>query len=182
MQPEFIAADLEALFRETLGTKWHTELRGGALEPLYLPAEGARPAQIHYTRDYFRSALHEVAHWCIAGTHRRQRVDFGYWYQPDGRDDTAQVDFQRVEQAPQALEWIFCAACAHPFCVSLDNLSGEAAPAAPFERLVRRRAIAWLAPGAMPARAALWASALCRHYRQSELLDEAALEQVFRPL
>ena len=70
-------------------------------------------------------ALHEVAHWCVAGPRRRCLDDYGYWYAPDGRDAAAQAEFLRVEVRPQALEALFCAACNHPFRVSLDNLDGD---------------------------------------------------------
>ena len=115
------AQDLEALFAQTFAAQYNTVLCGGAEEPLYQP--GA-PHRIVYTRDYFRSALHEVAHWCVAGEKRRQLPDYGYWYAPDGRDAAQQRAFEQVEVRPQALELLFCEACGHPFSVSLDNLEG----------------------------------------------------------
>ncbi len=47
---------------------YRTRLCGGAEEPLYRPAgaEGGHHSII-FTRDYLSSALHEIAHWCIAG-------------------------------------------------------------------------------------------------------------------
>lgn len=182
MQSQFNATDLEAIFRHLFGERWLVRLEGGAEEPFYVPPENERPAVIHYTRDYFRSALHEVAHWCIAGRRRRTLPDFGYWYQPDGRDSNAQAAFLRVEEKPQALELIFCAACDHPFSISLDNLSGQSMPVAPFEDAVWARAAAWLGEGGLPQRAALWAEALRDHYRPDEPLDRASLQSVFRSL
>lgn len=178
----FHAKDLEALFSASLGAVWNTVLRGGAEEPFYAPASGRHPAVVHYTRDYFRSALHEVAHWCIAGKRRRQLPDFGYWYAPDGRDADTQAAFLWVEEKPQALEWLFCAACGHSFCVSLDNLSGEPGEAAPFEQAVRRRAVNWLNDGTLPPRAGQWVQVLATHYGRTGGLDENALNAVFRPL
>ena len=110
------ATDLETLFRDTFFERHHTVLEGGFEEPVYLagtPVAG-EPARIRYTRDYFRSALHEVAHWCVAGPRRRRLDDYGYWYAPDGRDAAAQAEFLRVEVRPQALEALFCAACRSP--------------------------------------------------------------------
>lgn len=40
------------------------------------------------------------------GEKRRQLVDFGYWYAPDGRSAEQQELFQAVEVKPQAMEWI----------------------------------------------------------------------------
>ncbi|MBZ2187511.1 elongation factor P hydroxylase [Alcanivorax sp. JB21] len=121
VEPVHRAQDLEALFAQTFAAHYNTVLCGGAEEPLYQP--GA-PHRIVYTRDYFRSALHEVAHWCVAGEKRRQLPDYGYWYAPDGRDAVQQQAFEQVEVRPQALELLFCEACGHPFSVSLDNLEG----------------------------------------------------------
>ncbi len=80
---------------------------------------------IWYRHDYFSSALHEVAHWCIAGKKRRTQIEYGYWYAPDGRNLQQQKAFQQVEVKPQAIEMAFSLACRRPFRVSLDNLNGE---------------------------------------------------------
>ena len=53
--------------------------------------------RIVFTHDYFASALHEVAHWCVAGPERRRLTDYGYWYAPDGRTEKQQMEFERVE-------------------------------------------------------------------------------------
>jgi len=47
----------------------HTKLVGGASEPLYEP--GKQEARVYFREDYASSALHEIAHWCIAGADRR---------------------------------------------------------------------------------------------------------------
>ncbi|HAB08005.1 MAG TPA: ATPase, partial [Alcanivorax sp.] len=121
-------------------------------------------ARIRYTRDYFRSALHEVAHWCVAGPRRRRLDDYGYWYAPDGRDAAAQAEFLRVEVRPQALEALFCAACNHPFRVSLDNLDGDPGDEARFAADVQALAERLHRDGP-PPRARLWLDALTRFYR-----------------
>lgn len=102
-----------------------TVLVAGAEEPLYEPWVADRPARIHFRADYRSSALHEVAHWCIAGAQRRRQVDFGYWYAPDGRDADQQAAFERVEVRPQAVEWFLHLACGSRFHLSLDNLDGQ---------------------------------------------------------
>ena len=98
---------LEQVFMRCFGSSLCTRLQGGAAEPLYQPAtlEGDYHV-LYYRADYFASALHEVAHWCIAGEIRRQQTDFGYWYAPDGRSPAQQRAFERVECRPQALEWM----------------------------------------------------------------------------
>ena len=113
---------LTALFNRLFSDAENTELEGGADEPLYEPANDAAPAKIYFRADYAASALHEVAHWCIAGAERRGLVDYGYWYSPDGRDADAQRRFLQVESRPQALEWAFSQACGRDFRLSLDNL------------------------------------------------------------
>lgn len=122
------AARLEILFNRCFSTTCRTVLCGGAEEPLYTPATAYTAACIAYREDFVASALHEVAHWCIAGKARLQQVDYGYWYAPDGRSPSEQVAFERVEARPQALEWIFAQSCGAPFRLSLDNLCGDIGP------------------------------------------------------
>lgn len=115
--------DLQSIFAACFSTKYHTILLGDAHEPLYTPGASSGEAHtIFYRYDYFSSALHEVAHWCIAGEQRRQQSDYGYWYSPDGRNPQQQFEFESVEAKPQALEWAFSMACGIDFKVSIDNL------------------------------------------------------------
>ena len=101
---------------------YNTRLVGGFSEPFYKAPIGDSLAEVQFTRDYERSALHELAHWCIAGEARRRMDDYGYWYEPDGRTDSQQASFFAVEVKPQALEKHFCHALNVPFDVSVDNL------------------------------------------------------------
>lgn len=99
------------------------EIRGGASEPLYLPArEGAR-AQLFYRENFTASLLHEISHWCLAGPLRREKVDFGYTYLAGPRSKTEQVKFFSYEVKPQALEWIFAEAAGLEFEFSVDDFS-----------------------------------------------------------
>ena len=116
---------IAAVFDRCFAGDYRTQLCGGAEEPLYVPA--GSQGELHtvwYREDFARSALHEAAHWCIAGDARRQLDDYGYWYEPDGRNEVQQREFERVESRPQALEWFFAMAAGLPFRVSIDNLSG----------------------------------------------------------
>lgn len=122
--PDALVTTFDACFRDE-----HTVLRGGFPEPEYLPWRAGRPAELRFRDDHLASALHETAHWCIAGRARRRRYDFGYWYAPDGRDAATQARFLQVEVRPQALEWYLHAACGSRFHLSLDNLDGDAAAA-----------------------------------------------------
>ena len=104
--------------------EYHTILKPGADEPFYQASQDGNPATIFSTHDYFSSALHEIAHWCIAGEKRRKLNDYGYWYEPDGRSLQQQALFFEVEAKPQALEWAFSLAAGIPFRISVDNLDG----------------------------------------------------------
>lgn len=174
MQPEkqqsYQADDLIGLFAQCFAATEQTRLVSGGQEPYYLPATRQRPYhQIVFTQHYFRSALHEVAHWCVAGKVRRQLFDYGYWYQPDGRNAGEQAAFMQVEVYPQALEWLFCLSCGHSFEVSLDNLhSTEPPDRLSFTRRVVKRAQELLAVG-LPPRAQQFCQALQRHWGQPEL-------------
>lgn len=117
--------DLIRLFNDEFLSSHNTILVRGEDEPIYLPADAEHSQhRIIFAHGYFASALHEVAHWCIAGLERRLQVDYGYWYRPDGRTAAEQVEFERVEARPQALEWAFAIAANFRFNVSADNLSG----------------------------------------------------------
>ena len=59
---------------------------------------------------------------------RRLLEDFGYWYEPDGRTEAVQAEFEKVEIRPQAYEWILALSAGFPFNVSCDNLHGDFEP------------------------------------------------------
>jgi len=99
-----------------------TVMIGGASEPLYVPASEGQPARLFYREDFAASALHEAAHWCIAGSGRRGQVDFGYVYVPPPRDAQAQHQFFAAEIRTQALESLFAQAAGVKFRASADNL------------------------------------------------------------
>lgn len=147
---------LEQIFDGLFAERLNTVLRGGAEEPLYRPGE---PNLILYREDYFASALHEVAHWCVAGPERRRLPDFGYWYEPDGRTAAQQALFERVEVKPQALEWVFADACGWGFVLSADNVDGGCGPSDGFAEAVAAEKARLLAEG-LPARAGRFCEAL----------------------
>lgn len=153
--------DLERVFRDCFLVDYQTILIGGGHEPLYLPSSDPKRAPHHviYREDYFASALHEVAHWCLAGVDRRTREDYGYWYSPDGRSAEEQSAFERVEVGPQALEWLFSETCEFPFHLSADNLTLGVGSSRRFESEVEARKRHYGNRG-LPARAALYRSAL----------------------
>jgi elongation factor P hydroxylase len=158
MEPD--ARILERIFADCFAAGFRTVLVGGGEEPLYVPsADPGLPHRIVYREDYFASALHEVAHWCLAGDTRRQLEDYGYWYAPDGRDSEQQAAFERVESRPQALEWIFSDACAFPFTLSADNLEAGFGPSGSFRKAVERQRERLLSAG-LPPRARRFRGAL----------------------
>jgi elongation factor P hydroxylase len=155
------ARALEPLFAACFEATHRTILVGGAVEPLYLPSPDPerRPHRILYREDFFASALHEVAHWCLAGRRRRTLEDYGYWYVPDGRDARQQAAFEEAEARPQALEWIFSEACGFEFHLSADNLGGGFGPSERFAGLVGEHKARYL-DGALPRRARVFRQAL----------------------
>jgi elongation factor P hydroxylase len=148
-------------FHSCFFLEYHTCLRGGFDEPLYVPCRGEKPAEIRFRRDYVSSALHEVAHWCIAGKKRRLLQDFGYWYEPDGRNPQQQQAFVQVEAKPQAIEWWFHQAIGRRFHLSFDNLSGESIDPMPFAQAVVAQALDYSVNG-LPLRADKYVVALSR--------------------
>ena len=155
---------LARCFNVGVGSRHATRLLGGAREPLYLPPGSRGPgsqAIIRYTHDYPASVLHEVAHWCIAGRHRRTLMDYGYWYQPPPRDPIARSAFIIAEVRVQVLESIFTAECGLAFAVSLDDPGAADGRQAEFGALVRQRA-ALVAEVGVPPRAAEFVASLRR--------------------
>ena len=173
LAPVHRSVDLETLFKQCFYKDYQTLLIGGADEPLYRPAISAdKPHCLFYRADYFASALHEIAHWCIAGVERRQQEDWGYWYCPDGRSPEQQRDFESVEVKPQALEWLFSLAAGAPFRISSDNLLGSCARAEEgdaFSNAVAAQVQSYR-QGALPSRAQHFVLALSEHYGTADAL------------
>lgn len=161
VSPQLDAQALIALFNRQFGDAFRTQLFGGAAEPLYQPAMAEHDYhRLYFRADYPASALHEVAHWCIAGPARRQQLDYGYWYEPDGRDRQRQQQFEAVEARPQALEWLFSRAAGLPFRLSVDNLDAAAEiDPFPFGLAVWQALQCYLRRG-LPPRAATFRDAL----------------------
>ena len=170
--------DLITLFNRCFQEEYNTQLVKGGDEPIYLPADESRPYHaLFFARGFFASALHECAHWLIAGEKRRQQVDFGYWYVPDGRTQEEQTLFQSVEVKPQAMEWILSRAAGAPFRLSIDNLSGAESDSAAFALAVYNQVTAYCARG-LPARAKKFRDALCLFYGTSPSLEVGDFDPV----
>lgn len=93
---------LTRLFNQGLGKRYNTLLIDQGSEPLYLPADPYCPChRIYFAHGFYASALHELAHWTLAGNARRQLLDYGYWYHPDGRSEAQQLAFEKVEVKPR---------------------------------------------------------------------------------
>jgi elongation factor P hydroxylase len=184
------SSDLEQCFNACFKTSYATVLKGGAKEPLYLPRDSSKAESItdkreqhivYYRSDYFSSALHEIAHWCLAGEARRQILDYGYWYLPDGRNAEQQTMFEQVEVKPQALECAFTRMCGLSFRVSIDNLGAEYSEQIAikreeaFAKAVEVQYLQYQNVG-YPRRAAIFLSALKSKYAKCRPLPEAQLQ------
>ncbi|MHB1220959.1 MAG: elongation factor P hydroxylase [Gammaproteobacteria bacterium] len=163
--------DLITLFDSCFYQQYNTRLVRGDDEPLYSPANADRPYHaIYFAHGFYRSALHECSHWFLAGDARRKLEDFGYWYAPDGRNAAQQTLFEKVEVKPQAIEWILSVAAGHYFCVSVDNLDGEATDPQPFKNAVYEQVKIYAAEG-LPERAEVFRAALCGFYGTANRID-----------
>ena len=159
---------LISVFNATFVGSENTVLVRGDSEPLYLPATQHAPARIIFAHGFFSSALHEIAHWCVAGIERRKCLDLGYWYSPDGRSPEQQREFEQVEVKPQALEWMFSVAAGWPFRVSCDNLEHGPYDIDGFRRNIHAEVLRRLEEG-LPARAHQFVDALQSHYGTAPL-------------
>lgn len=164
--------DLIHLFNTCFAERYNTRLIKGDAEPVYLPADQNKCYNsVVFAHGFYSSALHECAHWFIAGAERRSLPDYGYWYAPDGRDVQQQKLFLSVEVKPQALEWILSTAAGFRFHFSLDNLSGETIDASEFKRRVYQQVL-WYCRQGLPERANQFRKALCGFYNTSLSLQE----------
>lgn len=133
-------------------------------EPIYRPASKNHPHhRIVFANDFYASALHEIAHWCVAGKERRLLEDFGYWYNPDGRDASQQAEFEKVEIKPQAYEWVFSQAAEFKFHFSADNLLSDCGASEEFKLAVQSQVFSWIETE-LPCRAKLFKEALNEFY------------------
>ena len=175
-QPQ-LSADLQViieLFEFHFFATYNTRLQAGASEPIYLPAGGdCAWHRLFFREDYISSALHETAHWCIAGAERLKQQDFGYWYHPDGRSDEQQRIFEAAEVKPQALEWMFSIACGQQFRLSQDNLKADSSMDKNFAQAVVRQALVWCEEGALPSRAQQFLSRLAESCNVAKATDPA---------
>jgi elongation factor P hydroxylase len=173
-----LASELSEIFNLCFKNEENTLLCTGASEPYYVPAntaaqfscgtliEPAPYARVFSRSDHAASVLHEVAHWCIAGQERRLTLDYGYWYEPDGRDQDKQAEFERVEVKPQALERIMSSAAGMPFRLSVDNASDPLCkPSKGFIDEVHQQTLDYLING-LPQRAKKFAQALDERFTQ----------------
>ncbi len=165
--------DLITIFNDTFYHSFNTKLELGGDEPIYLPADAEHSYhRIIFARGFYASALHEIAHWCVAGPERRLLEDFGYWYEPDGRTAQVQAEFEKVEIRPQAYEWILALSAGFPFTVSCDNLNGDFEPdRIAFMSKVHAEVVSILLQG-MPPRVKMLSEAMREFYHIAPLEAE----------
>jgi elongation factor P hydroxylase len=170
------AEDLAEVFNQCFKGSECTVLCVGASEPFYVPQNIAsefscgKSIDVHHLNrvfsreDYPASVLHEAAHWCIAGDRRRKLLDYGYWYEPDGRDVAKQAEFERFEVKPQALERIMSCAADMPFRLSADNANDPSCrPSEDFVQAVQQQTLAYIEEG-LPSRARQFVEALDQRF------------------
>lgn len=162
--------DLIDIFSACFLNDYNTILVKGDDEPIYLPADAENPHhRVIFAHGYYASALHESAHWLIAGEKRRQLVDFGYWYEPDGRTANQQQLFLKAEVKPQAMEWILSKAAGFRFYISLDNLNGQESDTEIFKEAVFQQVKTYCEIG-LPKRAQTLRDTLCQFYGTDTVL------------
>ena len=165
--------DLIDIFNQQFSSSYNTQLVKGQDEPIYLPAsENCAFHQVVFAHGFYASALHEIAHWLVAGAQRRELEDYGYWYCPDGRDKAKQHEFENVEVKPQAIEWALSVAAGFEFNVSVDNLNGEQTCRFSFQKRVHHQVISMLDSG-FNKRTTQLLQALCDFYKTPWPLTQA---------
>ncbi|WP_415903328.1 elongation factor P hydroxylase [Neptuniibacter sp. QD29_5] len=164
--------ELIPLFNQLFKSSLNTILVKGDDEPIYLPADQDNPHhRVIFAHGFYASALHEIAHWCVAGPERRKLEDFGYWYKPDGRTADEQAEFEKVEIRPQAFEWLMSKAAGHKFNFSADNLSSDIGASDSFKANVLNTVHELLENG-LPERVGILVEALRKQRGRPPLLKE----------
>ncbi|MEN2827183.1 Elongation factor P hydroxylase [Mannheimia haemolytica] len=131
---------------------------------------------ILFAHGYYSSALHEIAHWLVAGEARRKLEDFGYWYEPDGRSAERQREFESAEIKPQAIEWVLATAAGFRYFASADNLSGNPGDNSAFKQAVYDQVKLYAERGYLPKRAETLRKALCAFYGTPDVIDLAQFD------
>ena len=170
--------DLIQIFNYCFAESYNTRLERGGDYPIYLPAflnEGNQPGTrpyhvILFAHGYYSSALHEISHWLVAGAERRKLEDFGYWYEPDGRSEAQQREFEKVEVKPQAIEWILATAANFRYFASADNLTGNAGDNSAFKQAVYEQ-VKHYALNGLPKRAEMLRQALSEFYGTANRIE-----------
>lgn len=170
--------DLIQLFDDCFAESYNTRLERGGDYPIYLPAfidEDNVPSErpynvILFAHGFYSSALHEISHWLVAGKERRKLEDFGYWYEPDGRSEERQREFEQVEVKPQAIEWILATAANFRYFASADNLTGNAGDNTAFKNAVYAQ-VKHYAENGLPLRAEQLRQALSEFYGTPNRID-----------
>lgn len=164
--------DLVSLFNATFMECECTQLQAGGNEPIYRPAQNKADYHcIVFTQDYYASALHEIAHWGIAGAERRLKEDYGYWYTPDGRTLKQQSEFELVEVRPQALEWILSEACGFRFRISADNVENCLGASGNFKDAIYQQVLLFCKQG-LNVRMNKWVQLLLNFYQPTLLYSD----------
>jgi len=178
---------LVSIFNKLFVSQENTRLQMGAAEPFYQASKNGNNAVIFAREDYFSSALHEIAHWTIAGKERRQEDDFGYWYESEGRTQQQQLQFEQVEVKPQAIEWLLSLACGQKFHLSADNFfddncsgdkqSQNIVVSEQFKKSVSEQMKSYFESG-LPTRANQLLLQLCKKFRAGRPLSPDELANV----
>ena len=142
-------------------------MHGGYREPMYIP--GTDAAEIRYTLNHTASALHEAAHWCIAGRRRRRYTDYGYFYEPPPRSGMDRARFEDVEIEAQSVEVLFAEAAGSQFQPSGDDVGAPLFLVEAFGHRILERARERRQVG-LPKRADKFRAALCIERNRSRML------------
>ena len=99
---------------------------GGAAEPLYLPHTGRIRRAFSIRADFAASALHEAAHWCIAGSRRRVLIDYGYRYDAAAAR-SATRGTRSLPRSATCRHWsvLFARVAGMPFRISADDFGDD---------------------------------------------------------
>jgi elongation factor P hydroxylase len=140
-------------------------------EPIYLPRDATHPFnRILYTQGSYTSVLHEISHWCIAGSERRLKIDYGYWYKPESQTLEEAELYKKFEAKTHGIEWIFSIAAGVPFYIIPNNLSAGFEVSQDLKEAVHAATLNYLNSG-LPVSAERFKQALLKYYKREAVFN-----------
>ncbi|XPE56836.1 elongation factor P hydroxylase [Shigella flexneri] len=113
-----------------------------------------------FAHGFLASALHEIFTRVSPVKQKREQVDFGYWYCPDGRDAETKGQFEDVEVKPQAFDCVVARGGGFRSTLAATTWKVTLNRTIVFQRRVHAQVMTYLTRGIPSRPATLWTTQL----------------------